>query len=513
MPDGTGTLDRAHIKREAQLVGWSLGLLTAHLLGMFLAGFSKGQIPLLTKAVTLLGLLAIPLCSWLVSRWVDRWVSRLPLREVVIASIRLGAAIVAIALLPSFFQILTRLPLPLIGRVLELGTVVLSIAVMSGLVLLGFAVADLLYLATARIKRMATRMMLLLLLAALGTFLWLSLLGLQSHAILTWALEQGHLQGFVAEPAWLTRLGGAWIGTMAGALSLELPFILIMAWRFGQNATGGLAALNAGFSRVAKGELNKPVPVIGSDEIADMQRGFNAMLEAARERRFLETAFGRYVSPLILDRIRHTPDSAQWVGERVDATVLFSDVRGFTAMSAALKPEEVIELLNVYFSLLIEVVTRFDGYINKFIGDAMMVVWNTPLPDEKHALRAMACAAAMQEALAQANAEGRFGDAEVKTGIGLNSGPLVAGNLGNQQVAEFTMIGDSVNVASRACSAAGPDQIALTHATLMAAQKEAGQDVACADLGVVDLKGKGPTPMLALEESALSLKAMLQKNA
>jgi class 3 adenylate cyclase len=503
------SLDRTHFKKEGRLVAWALGLLLAHVMGMLLAGFTLGRIPFLTNALIGAGLLAIPLCSWLVSRTVDRFITRLPFRDVVLASLRIFLAVVAIALLPSFFQVLQALPLPLIGRVLELSTALLSIAVMSGLVLLGFGVADLLFLFTARFKRLSSRLMFLLLLAALGTFLWLTLLSLQSHAILTWAIEQGHLEDFVPETSWLSKLGGAFVGSIAGALSLELPFILIMAWRFGQNATRGIKALSKGFNRVAEGDLRKPVPVIGSDEIADMQRHFNDMLDAVRERRFLETAFGRYVSPVILEHIRHTPDSAQWAGEKVEATVLFSDVRGFTEMSARLAPEEVIQLLNVYFSLLIEVVTRFDGYINKFIGDAMMVVWNAPISDEQHALRALACAAAMQEALEKANDEGQFGDVLVQTGIGLNSGEVVAGNLGNEKVAEFTVIGDAVNVASRACSAAEGGKVAFPRATLEAAEKAAGQSIACIDLGEMELKGKGPTPMFALGERADVLNALL----
>jgi class 3 adenylate cyclase len=502
-------LDRTQLKKEGRFVAWALGLLLAHLMGMLLAGFSQGKIPFLTNALTAAGLFAIPLCAWLVSRWVDRSIGQLPFRDVVCASLRIFIAIVAIALLPSSFQILQALPLPLMGRVLELSTALLSIAVMSGLVLLGFGVADLLFLVTARFRRLSSRLMFLLLLAALGTFLWLTLLSLQSHAILTWAIEQGHLEDFVAETSWLSRIAGAWVGSIAGALSLELPFILIMAWRFGQNATQGINALNAGFVRVARGDLDKPVPVVGADEIADMQRGFNDMLDAVRERRFLETAFGRYVSPVILDHIRHTPDSAQWAGEKVEATVLFSDVRGFTEMSARLAPEEVIQLLNVYFSLLIEVVTRFEGYINKFIGDAMMVVWNAPAQDKEHALRALACAAAMQEALEKANADGLFGEVNVQTGIGINTGAVVAGNLGNEKVAEFTVIGDTVNVASRACSAAEGGCVVFPEATLRAAEAAAGRDLSTTSLGELDLKGKGPTPMLQLSERAPALAACL----
>ena len=144
------------------------------------------------------------------------------------------------------------------------------------------------------------------------------------------------------------------------------------------------------------------------------------------------------------------------------ATLLFADIRGFTALSAAMSPEEVIGLLNRYMSILIEVVARYDGYINKFIGDAVLVVWNAPLDQPDHAARAARCAAAMQRALGRANAAGEFGSRTVGMGIGLNTGPLVIGQLGNERQAEFTVIGDTVNVASRACSHAAAGQVALT---------------------------------------------------
>ena len=220
--------------------------------------------------------------------------------------------------------------------------------------------------------------MILVAVTALGTFAWLSFLGLQGQKLLDWAVEHGHLQVYLRGLDTLKVHASAYVGAgLAGAIGLQLPFVLLMAWRFGRNATLGLAELRHGFDRVARGELERPVSVSGNDVVGAMQRGFNAMLEAARERQFLETAFGRYVSPLVLERLREHND-ALLAGERRVATVLFSNIRGFTALSATLTPEEVISLMNKYMSLMIDTIAAYDGYIDKFVGDSIMVIFNAP---------------------------------------------------------------------------------------------------------------------------------------
>jgi adenylate cyclase len=177
----------------------------------------------------------------------------------------------------------------------------------------------------------------------------------------------------------------------------------------------------------------------------------------------------------------------------------------------------VIAMLNSIMSLLIEVVARHDGYINKFIGDAMLVVWNAPLDQDDHAARAVRCAVATQEALAAQCAAGGFAGRQVKMGIGINTGPLVAGNLGNDRQVEFAVLGDTVNTASRCCSAAGPDEIWVTQATVEAV---AAHDEALAarfrSRGPVALKGKGDVELFAIargERPVISASATISRSA
>jgi class 3 adenylate cyclase len=381
---------------------------------------------------------------------------------------------------------------PFLLRLTGVLAVLLPVAVASSLVLLGIGAADVLYALTRSFSHLSTRLMLLLLVSALGTVAWIGYVGPEGRRLILWAVERGHLQDFIAPLQALETYAGKHVGGIAGAMALQLPFILLLAWRFGRNATDDLADLRRAFKRVAQGDLDQPVPVTGRDEVAAMKHGFNQMLVLARERRLLETAFGRYVSPLLLERFKAERDKALGHSESRTATVLFADIRGFTALSADLAPEDVIGLLNAYVAVLIETVARYEGYINKFVGDAILVVWNAPLDQPDHLARALQCASAMQQAIGEANAAGAFGAHTIGMGVGVNTGPLVMGQLGNERQAEFTVIGDTVNVASRTCGLATPGQIALTAATRdLYVGEHPEEQPRFTSLGKRELKGKG----------------------
>jgi len=493
-------------RRHALITSAATILFLGHVTAMAIAGFTRGA-GAVAWVATAMGIVSAALGSFELVRSLD---ARIEAERWVVVSggaARIAIGVVFVAIIPVAYRVLSGLPLPLLGRALELCSLALSIAVLSGLGLLALGIADTLYRATAGLRRLSTRLMVLLLVAALGTFLWLTFLGIQVEALLAWAIRAGRLQVYVHLFDWISRSASVVFGGLAGAIGFELPFVLLMAWRFGRRATESLAVLRAGFDRVARGDYESPVAVSGNDEFAAMQRGFNEMQASARERQFLERAFGRYVSPLVLERLRAVGAGAMLAGERRVATVMFSDIRGFTAMSTALAPEQVIAVLNAFMSLMIETIARYDGYINKFVGDAIMVVFNVPLDQPDHALRALACARAMQRELAAANAREAFGAQQLRMGIGVNTGPLVAGNLGNARQVEFTVLGDTVNVASRACSKADADAVVLTEDARAAAlgMLHGEESVATRDLGPVALKGKGEVSLFALDLDASRL--------
>jgi adenylate cyclase len=170
----------------------------------------------------------------------------------------------------------------------------------------------------------------------------------------------------------------------------------------------------------------------------------------ARERRWLRQAFGRYLSPSVIQLIVAHPERLQLGGEEVEGTALFSDLAGFTSISEKMAPADLIRFLNEYFSPLTEIILAHQGTLDKFIGDAIMAFWGAPLPLQDHAVLTCQAALAMQRAMDRL-ASGWQGQGLPSLGIriGIHSGPLVAGNVGSRERFNYTVLGDTVNLASR----------------------------------------------------------------
>jgi len=161
--------------------------------------------------------------------------------------------------------------------------------------------------------------------------------------------------------------------------------------------------------------------------------------------------FSKYVSKQIVDEILRNPDTVKLGGELKETTVLFSDVRGFTALSERLSAPEVVEILNEYLTAMVDIVIANDGTVDKYVGDAIMAVWGSPLADPQHRRKALRTAVQMMEALAGLQARWAVqGRPPLDIGIGLNTGFVVAGNMGHPHFKmDYTVIGDSVNLAAR----------------------------------------------------------------
>jgi adenylate cyclase len=150
-------------------------------------------------------------------------------------------------------------------------------------------------------------------------------------------------------------------------------------------------------------------------------------------------------------------------GDKRLVVVLFSDISGFTALSETMRPDDMASLLTEYFTEMVDCVFRHDGTLDKFIGDAVMAQWGAPIGAEDDADKAMAAAIEMMEELAKLNAKWKAeGRPALQIGIGINQGEAFAGNIGSERRLEFTVIGDTVNTASRLCSAAGPGEILIS---------------------------------------------------
>ncbi|MDC7228044.1 MAG: adenylate/guanylate cyclase domain-containing protein [Spirochaetales bacterium] len=188
------------------------------------------------------------------------------------------------------------------------------------------------------------------------------------------------------------------------------------------------------------------------------------MKVAIEERRMIKDMFSRYLSNDIINHLMESPGLVSPGGSKKTATVFFADIRGYTAFSETKEPEVIIDILNEYFTEAVEIVINHGGYIDKFIGDCIMAAWGVPLSNEKEdAKKAVKCAVEIQRLVASKTRKFFRGQAEsLKIGIGMHSGPLVAGNLGSSRRMDYSMIGDTVNLAARLEGVAGPNEIIIT---------------------------------------------------
>ncbi len=201
------------------------------------------------------------------------------------------------------------------------------------------------------------------------------------------------------------------------------------------------------------------------------------------ERKKVTQLFGRYVSPQVVDQIlKADEESLQLGGKLNEVTILFADIRGFTSMSEKLPPEDVMSVLNACLGAMTEPVLKYQGTVDKYLGDAIMAIFNAPIVQEDHAFLAVKTALEIQRNMAGLEKEG----INMKCGIGINTGPAVVGNVGTELRVDFTVIGDTVNTTARLCAIAKPRQILISENTY---QKVKGR-VAVMELPPVQVKGK-----------------------
>ncbi len=198
----------------------------------------------------------------------------------------------------------------------------------------------------------------------------------------------------------------------------------------------------------------------------------------------------RFFPPATASRIMEG-DTLLLEGRETEVTALFADLCGFTELSAEIPPREVLRLLNAYFPVMSDIVFRYEGTLEKYIGDALMAVWGAPFESEDDALLAVRAAVDMQTGLTALNRElqGRSeGHPELKIHIGVNTGLVAAGNVGSEHYIQYATLGDATNMASRICDLAGPDEIYLSEATIE--RLDGRLEWPVDDLGALEVKGR-----------------------
>jgi len=197
--------------------------------------------------------------------------------------------------------------------------------------------------------------------------------------------------------------------------------------------------------------------------------------------------FQRFFSPSMVQQMVEGKLKLDGVGEMRDVTILFADIRGFTAMTENADAHEIVELLNDYFEVMVEVLFRFDGTLDKYVGDEIMALFGVPVVSEDAAARAVECAIEMQNALQEFNrTRTAEHQAPVHVGIGVNSGEVIYGAIGSTKTLQYTVIGDAVNTASRLCSVAKAGEVIFSQTTWNKVKQHINAD----ELPKVKVKGK-----------------------
>ncbi len=268
--------------------------------------------------------------------------------------------------------------------------------------------------------------------------------GIQIHAAVADDVMSGRFLGSASTAARIVTV-------VLSALAVGLIAAWFPVWWATALSAGFLALLGwAAFQAFAAGYwLNLSQPVLASSIALFGGVAYQYFVEG-REKRKMTRLFGRYVSKDVFDQLVMDPSLARLGGQRREMTVLFSDIRGFTTVTERGEPEDIVETLNDYFTRMVELVFLHKGTLDKFVGDMVMALFGAPLDDPDHADHAVETALDMVTALAELNERWQAaGRATLDLGIGINTGPMIAGNIGSEAIMSYTVIGDAVNLGAR----------------------------------------------------------------
>jgi class 3 adenylate cyclase/HAMP domain-containing protein len=271
--------------------------------------------------------------------------------------------------------------------------------------------------------------------------------------------DQG-IARFAAEMDWKAKLAGLGIGAVMALLGLIFGLV------FASKISRPLRRLQKGVKEIGAGNFAVAVPEKGAREVVDLAQAFNdlgdQLTDYIAKRDFIRDTFGRYVTREVVQRLLESEEALALGGETRDVTILMSDLRGFTALTADMTPEGIIALLNRYLEKMIAILVDFRAVIDEIQGDGILAFFGAPeaLPD--HPAQAVACAVAMQAAMDEINAvNAAAGLPHLEMGIGVSSGAVVVGNIGSELRTKYSVVGSPVNFTSRIEGMAAAGQVLI----------------------------------------------------
>lgn len=224
----------------------------------------------------------------------------------------------------------------------------------------------------------------------------------------------------------------------ASTLGLCVALIFIA-----RSLVGPMRSLENAVARVKQNDLHVTVPVLSNDEIGKLASGFNRMVQGLRERALIRETFGRYIPKRVASTILSSGGDIKPLS--ATATILYADIEGFTSIAEKISPQQVVEMLNEYFSAAVEIIEKNNGVVTQFQGDAMLATFNLPVDDEFHAESAIRSGLEIERLCG----ERKFAGIDLRARIGVATGSVTAGNVGSDSRVSYTVHGDAVNLAAR----------------------------------------------------------------
>jgi len=269
--------------------------------------------------------------------------------------------------------------------------------------------------------------------------------------------------------------------TIAAVVSVLLSGVMVFL--IAGRMSRPIEMLSEAALKVAEGDYQIDLPVHGNDELSDALSQFNVMAHELAHKEELRRVFGRYLNPKLINEVFESGD-VQMESHRQEVSVLFADMVSFTSFSESTQTEEVVRLLNRHFEVFHRVITYYGGHVDKYIGDAVMAVFNHPVSEVKHVRHAALAGLAMNTACQKMGIKRPDGD-PVSFRFGLNCGQAIVGNVGAARRLEYTVIGDAVNVASRMSGLGSGCELVMSRKTFALL----GEDFDFQSIGVRKVKG------------------------
>ena len=253
------------------------------------------------------------------------------------------------------------------------------------------------------------------------------------------------------------------VQAITGATLLIIALSIAMSFAMGRRITQPIDKLVNASRAIGNGEYTFRFRERRKDELGLLMTAFNEMAEGMLEKSQVKSALSRYVSPGVARQILSNLDDISLSGKRIEGTVLFADISGFTSISEKTKAEELVSMLNRYFSLITCACSLNHGIVDKYMGDGVMLVFGAPEDDKDHAFHAISCALLIQKLITHENSQREAtGLFPVQFRVGINTGSMLAGNMGSHERMEYTVVGDTVNLASRLCGITNSGQIVIS---------------------------------------------------